>query len=822
MQQSTHRIIAPLVNWQVYASPHAIGQSEWGDIPFAAIEVPVQGRAVDQAAAGRNPDDLFFYFRCCFQSPDFASTDRISLQFDGLATLSTVWLNQQPIASQQSMFESFCVDISALVAGSNEILIQCQPLTPALRARRQSPPALRWKTRLVTEQQLRFVRTTLAGRAPGLLTHGILVGPWRPVFLVQERAIVLTHWHRSVQLSGADGLVQLTFCLHVLEPASRPVSGILSVGTERAQLAFRASGALLSVEASILIRNVKLWWPHTHGEPVLYPVQVELQFADGSFSRIQDVACGFRHVAVSDAEYKFQIQVNETPVFCRGVVWNPCEGSAYHRLRLLRDAGFNLIRIPGTTYYAMPDFHAICDSLGLLIWQDLMFANMDYPFDDDPFLRAATTEVVTELSRLAAHPSTAIICGNSEVEQQARMFGASADYARAPFFAHDLPLAVERYCPGVPYIPSAPFGGDLPFRTDRGVSNYFGVGAYLRPIDDARRSEVRFASECLAFANVPSAVHPGEKRGVPRDSGAWWDFEDVRDHYLKVIYTDDPAVFRRDDAERYWELSRMVSGEVMADVLGEWRRSKSPCQGAIILWSGDTVPGAGWGILDSEGQPKAAYFFLKRVLQPVTVFMTGEGLNGVDVHVANDGPCDQEFVLQIALYRNCEQQIATAEIRLLVEARQTASRGIEELLGRFADASYAYRFGPPAHDVIVATLWQGQVDGQEKPHDAQAFYFPLGRNVQRYPIEELQLACTATVIGDNDFQIRIQSERLAYGVCLQADGFEVDDCYFSVAPRGERTVRLRPRSDPQTRCTSVTVTAVNAWGAIRIALEQGS
>ena len=81
----------------------------------------------------------------------------------------------------------------------------------------------------------------------------------------------------------------------------------------------------------------------------------------------------------------------------------------------------------------------------------------------------------------------------------------------------------------------------------------------------------------------------------------------------------------------------MVSGEVMAEVFGEWRRPGSPCGGGIILWSADLEPGAGWGILDSQGCPKAAYWFLKRSLAPCTVWTTDEGLNGVDVHVANDG-----------------------------------------------------------------------------------------------------------------------------------------------------------------------------------------
>src|SRR6202030_1555885 len=120
-----------------------------------------------------------------------------------------------------------------------------------------------------------------------------------------------------------------------------------------------------------------------------------------------------------------------------------------------------------------------------------------YPWEDECFRRTVYAEVEVELSRVSRHPSTTIICGNSEIEQQVGMLGLDPKMGRGPFFGEELPSIAARRCPGVPYIPSAPCGGDLPFRTRSGIANYFGVGAYLRPLEDARRAEVRFASECL-------------------------------------------------------------------------------------------------------------------------------------------------------------------------------------------------------------------------------------------------------------------------------------------------------------------------------------
>jgi beta-mannosidase len=354
------------------------------------------------------------------------------------------------------------------------------------------------------------------------------------------------------------------------------------------------------------------------------------------------------------------------------------------------------------------------------------------------------------------------------------------------------------------------------------------VGAYLRPLEDIRRAEVRFASECLAFANIPepefidkialahrggiSPTHPAWKRATPRDVGAGWDFEDVRDHYLKLLYSADPAALRYADTRRYWELSRMVSGEVMAEVFGEWRRPASPCGGGIVLWSADLEPGAGWGILDSEGLPKAAYWFLKRALAPCTTWTTDEGLNGVDIHVANDRPQPLEALLRLTLYRLGEQRVHESTLALTVAAHETLTLGLEQIFGRFVDAAWAYRFGPPGHDLIVASL-------HRKPDDApfaQAFRFPAGRSTQRLPIAELGLAGEARLLADGSIEIRIGSRRFAWGVRAAAAGFLPDDAYFGLEPGGKRQITLAPLQRTQASPAAVTVSAINAEGSFKI------
>ncbi|MEA2404420.1 MAG: beta-mannosidase, partial [Thermoleophilaceae bacterium] len=505
------------------------------------------------------------------------------------------------------------------------------------------------------------------------------------------------------------------------------------------------------------------------------------------------------------------LRVNGASVFARGALWTPVED---HELRptleRVSSAGMNMLRLPGIGVYETDAFHDLCDELGILVWQDFMFANMDYPVADEGFRAAVEAEARQLLASVAGRPSLAVLCGNSEVEQQVAMLGLDPEMGRGELFGELLPSLVRESGAGVPYVPSAPCGGDLPFRPGSGVANYFGVGAYRRPLDDARRAGVRFASECLAFANVPDH-DPAPKEGVPRDVGASWDFEDVRDHYLELFFGTSADELRSFDQRRYLELSRAVSGEVMAEVLGEWRRAASPCAGALILWLRDIQTGSGWGVLDHTGAPKVAYHHLRRALAPVAVWTVDEGLSGVAVHVANDAAAPLRAQLRVALYRDGEHRVEEAAETVELEPHGSLETNVERMLGHFVDASWAYRFGPPQQDVIVATL---EPEGGGEPL-SQAFRFPAGRPAAAEPPERLALEAVARARGDGALEVSVRSQRLAYGVRIHMTGCESDDDAFSIEPGRERTILLRPAGPPP-RDPSGTVTALNMTGRVRI------
>ncbi len=841
------------------------------DPDFAWMPASVPGTAAGVLrAAGReidrDLDDTDWSFRTTFDAEPAGGGEEVVLRIGGIATLATVHLNGQPILASASMFAEHVIDVGALLVGRNELRIDCHALGPELARPRR--PRARWRSRLVADGALRWFRTTLLGRAPGFAPGPAIVGPWRPIELERRVGIVVedVRIRPSVAADGC-GILSLSAAIrelgeHQVLAATVHLSGPsgrhqLSLALDQpAEAGADGAAGQRRVAGELRVHDVARWWPHTHGEPALHEVRLELETSDGPRSMGLG-RVGFRTIAPGAAGHRVEVdgldfRVNERSVFLRGAVWTPADPDTLTATEPLllavlvraRDAGLNLLRIPGFAAYEDDAFHALCDELGILVWQDLTFANLDYPFADPAFRALALAEVRWAIDRLAGRPSVAIICGNSEIEQQVAMVGLPSELGRADFFATEVPALMEAGGTDAIYIPSTPFGGDRPFQTDVGIANYYGVGGYRRPLEDVRQARVRFAAECLAFANIPdddalasleapvtnqagipvAVGGPAWKAGVPRDNGAGWDFEDVRDHYLAALYDVDPIELRSTDPARYLALGRLASGEAMAHVFGEWRRTGSRCGGGIVLWLRDLRPGAGWGVLDHRGEPKVAWHHLRRALAPIAVWMTNEGLNGIHVHVANDRPTALHARLRVAFYQDDEVRVDEAVTDLRIGPAETIERDVEALLGRFVDASWAYRFGPATRTLIVASLETTDAGPSANTTGpmllSQAFQFPTGRPNRAEPALRLGLAGVVVAGRDGPTQVELSTRRYAHGVRLRVPGFVADDDAFGLEPGPTRTIALRPDGTGRS-FVGGSVTAANLVGSIALGAGSG-
>ncbi len=788
----------------------------------AADRLPDMERAEDYDATD-------WWYRLRFEAAAPAAGEETWLHFDGLATLADVWLNGEAAGTSVNMFRALPINVTSLLRSKNELLVRFRSLRTEVERRR---PRARWRTNLVEHQQLRWFRTTLLGRIPGWSPPVRAVGPWQPVRLERRRVLDVVSGDLLPRSDGTRHVVETDLTVRLIGGARVTGATVSVAGTSgRLDIDTREMGHA-RISGTLAVPGAEAWWPHTHGSQPRYAATLLVDTSEGAVE-IDAGSVAFRSIDVDRSHGGFRVLVNGVPVFCRGACWTPLDIVALRatddalRAALVqaRDAHMNMIRIGGTMTYEDSRFFELCDELGILVWQDFMFANMDYPVGDDTWRAEAAAEATAVLAARRRFASLAVCCGGSEVEQQAAMLGLERDAWTSPLYSLILPAACAGAGAGVAYVSNSPTGGTLPFSVGEGVSHYYGVGAYLRPFDDARRAGVRFTTETLGFANVPEPStieaflapgqspthHPRWKARVPRDIGPGWDFDDVRDHYLAQLFGVDPLRLRYSDIERYLALSRVTTGEAMARTFAEWRREGSNCWGGLVWFNRDFWPGAGWGVVDSFGHRKAAWYYLRRAFAPIALFLTDEGLDGLGVQLVNDGPTAVDGDVELTLYRGA-RIVAQGRSAARLEPRTRATLSGDGLLGRFSDLTHAYRFGPPSHDVAVAE-WrdaQGLLLGRE-------FFFPQGPPAGGDG--DAVLSGAVTELHDTHAVVEIRSERLAYAVRVDAGRWESLDNYLCVAPGGSTQVLLS--GEESQRPAAVELTALNG-GRCRITLAAGA
>ena len=399
-----------------------------------------------ETPTGHDADDWWYVTRV--PAPALGKGARAILCLEGLATLAQVWFNGSLVVESRNMFIGHRVDVTGLLSDENQLVIRFASLDAELRLKRPRP---RWRTALVNQQNLRWIRTTLLGRIPGWTPPFAPIGPWAPVSLEIVEHVEVSDFSVRGDASGI---------LHVRAKATShdgPIDGArMKVGEAVYPIAL-AVGTEARIAGAVRIDNAPLWWPHTHGEPRLMPCSLELRVGN-EWIATECAAVGFRDVSLDGDAGRVRFVINGTPVFCRGAVWTPLDirtlRSAGDELRpaleSLRDAGLNMLRVGGTMVYESDEFYRLCDELGILVWQDFMFANMDYPVGDAAFRADIEAEARYHVDRLARHPCVAAWCGGSEVAQQAAMMGRPPEEWTNDFFDSTLPRLCAEAMPGVP------------------------------------------------------------------------------------------------------------------------------------------------------------------------------------------------------------------------------------------------------------------------------------------------------------------------------------------------------------------------------------
>jgi beta-mannosidase len=221
----------------------------------------------------------------------------------------------------------------------------------------------------------------------------------------------------------------------------------------------------------------------------------------------------------------------------------------------------------------------------------------------------------------------------------------------------------------------------------------------------------------------------------------------------------------------------------MEAVFNEWRRARSGTAGGLVWTYQDLLPGAGWGVVDALGKPKAAWYGLRRAFRPLQIALSDEGNNGLAIHVLNDGPAVRKLKLEL-LCKQLGTTIVDGKLDVTLEAHSGIELNAWQILGRFFDITYAYRFGPPAHDLTVATLRDADSDVVL----AEAIHFPHGYALTPQPLN-WQARIERT---DQDWHLCLHSEQLAISIHIDDAHYRPEDNWFHLPPHSERRIRLIP------------------------------
>jgi len=791
----------------------------------ATVPGTVQG---DLIAQGELPDPFFrqqeeevqwvetadWVYTCRFAVPSaLMAHGQIDLVCDGLDTYADVYLNDECVIQADNMYCQWETAVKdRLQAGENELRIHFHsPVRRGLEKLRALPYAVP----ATNEPQPMDLRTSVFTRkapfhygwdwGPRIVT----IGPWRPIYLRAWSAQRLIDCYLQ-PLSVTEQAATYEATVEIVESPAFIGQLRLRVGEEVEQVRLLTGSE--TQQLRFTLSHPRLWWPHGLGEQPRYPVTLTLEDADGKVLDRWTHQLGVRSLRLIQRPEgrgeTFYFEVNGRPVFMKGANYIPPDSlpdrvdeAAYRRvLEDARAANMNMLRVWGGAVYEDDRFYALCDEMGLLIWQDFMFACAMYPPTED-FLASVAEEARQNVRRLRNYACLALWCGNNEMlvawhrwdwqtshrldaEAQAALWGG---YER--IFYDILPQAVATHDPARSYWPSSPSGGyrALP-QPEAGDEHDWRIWFSQADFETYGVHTARFVSEygLQAFPvweTIEAITEPADRqldspvmRHRQRSSMPWLgpDFtgNDMMRYYVQQYFReprDFPALVYASQQSQALALQTGIEAH---------RRQMPHTMGSLYWQLDDCWPTQSWSTVDYYGRWKAAHYAVRRAFAPVLVSPVIEG-EDFAVHVVSDRPQAQAGTLLMRLLTFTGEERRRESLPVEIPAAGSARVFQHGVNGFLAGAD-------PQRCLLAVALWAGE----ERLATAQlTFVRPRALDL---PEAQLDWRFRETEGG---WELRLHSDAYMPGLWLRLENGEAhfSDNHLHMLPGEGQIIQVRPR-----------------------------
>ncbi len=760
--------------------------------------------------------------------------ETLYLECDGLDTLAEIRLNGSVAGRADNMHRRWRFPAGELLrAGPNEIAITFSNAAAYCRAKAQARAL--WQTyedypELAAPHfnQIRKSHCSFGWDWGPIVPD---VGIWRDIRLVAYGPARLDSVS-VMQEHGSGGTVTLTVSGELGEGRSADPSLRLAGTLAHPDGAMQAFSFGPGDAFSIPVENPRLWWPAGLGEQPLYALSVGLFDSEGTELDRKDLRVGLRTLTVRREKDQwgesFEFVCNGVPFFSRGANYIP-EDIYLSRVtpgrtrRLLEDcalANFNTVRVWGGGVYPPDTFYDACDELGLVVWQDLMFACALYDVGNPDFLANVSEEVRDNVRRLRHHPSLGLLCGNNEMEIALVAWNIPHGKEHREEYVEQYQVRFPEICakeaPQTFYWPASPSSGgsfDDPNAPDRGDCHYWEVWHGFKDFHDFTRHYFRYMSE-FGFESYPD-LKTVESFSLPEDRVQGSPV--MEDHQRCVLGTSKLSAY----LARYFRapkdfaalvyLSQVNQAEALRTGIEHWRRNRGRCMGSIYWQLNDNWPVNSWSSIDSAGRWKLLHYAVKRAYAPLVSSVEalspttpgGPAVSGsggghppadsprVALHLSNEAPRGFSGILSWRLLTPAGSELASGRADFSVPPF-TSVAAAELDFTALLDRGVPDRRVSPRREALLFYAWETRGDGGTRPLSGRGCHaFAPWRSVELVPAR-VSLSVAETAEAPAGRAVVLRSDKPALFVTLSARDFDLllEDNGIALDGRNERILRV--------------------------------